>query len=70
MFIFKFNFPEDYPLSPPKIEFYPQQSFCRLHPNYYESGKVCLSVIGTWGNNDWCPTMSILSIINVCSCMR
>jgi ubiquitin-protein ligase len=63
-FMFDLRCPDDYPLTPPQITFYPQQRLCRLHPNYYEIGKVCLSVINTWGQ-DWSPATSILSIINV-----
>ena len=64
-FMFEFNFSEEYPLSPPKITFHPKQSFCRLHPNYYQCGKVCLSIINTWSNNDWTPSTSILCLINI-----
>ena len=66
MFLFIFDFTQDYPMSPPNVTFNPKQSFCRLHPNYYENGKVCLSVLNTWSTPDWCATMSILSLITVC----
>lgn len=64
-FIFEFKFPEDFPLSPPKITFHPQQNGFRLHPNYYQQGKVCLSVINTWGGQDWSPSTSIMSLFHV-----
>lgn len=64
-FLFKLTIPDDFPLSPPKIEFHPQQSVCRLHPNYYEHGKVCLSVINTWSRDDWAPTTSLMAISNI-----
>lgn len=64
-FMFKLTVPSDFPLSPPKVVFHPQQNLVRLHPNYYENGKVCLSTLNTWGNPDWTPSMSILSIIDV-----
>jgi ubiquitin-protein ligase len=64
-FLFEFKIPNDFPLSPPKIIFNPQQNFMRLHPNFYECGKVCLSVINTWGGQDWTPSMSLLSLISV-----
>jgi ubiquitin-protein ligase len=64
-FLFHLLIPDTFPLYPPKISFYPQQNTCRLHPNYYECGKVCLSVIGTWGNDDWSPSNSILSLFNI-----
>lgn len=64
-FLFHLQIPHDFPLSPPEITFYPQQTLARLHPNYYETGKVCLSVINTWGGHDWTPSTSLLSLANV-----
>jgi ubiquitin-protein ligase len=64
-FMFHFTFTIDYPMSPPDIVFYPQQKYCRLHPNYYQTGKVCLSVINTWGANDWSPATSVLNLVNI-----
>lgn len=64
-FLFMLTIPDEFPLSPPKVVFHPQQNLVRLHPNYYENGKVCLSVINSWGAEDWTPSMSLLSIVNV-----
>lgn len=64
-FVFEFTFPEDFPLNPPKIVFHPQHNYFRLHPNYYTNGKVCLSVINTWGGQDWSPATSIMSLFQV-----
>ena len=65
LFLFEFTFPDDYPHIPPQVIFYPKQNYARMHPNFYENGKVCLSVINTWGDEDWTPSMSILSIITI-----
>lgn len=62
-FVFELIFSQDYPLSPPSVTFNPKQRFCRLHPNYYESGKVCLSIINTWAQPDWSPSMSLMSLL-------
>lgn len=62
-FLFEITFPEDYPLSPPKVEFNPKTSSCRFHPNYYTTGKVCLSIVNTWGSNDWSPAMSLMALL-------
>ena len=35
----------------------------RFNPNLYTNGKVCLSVINTWGKNDWTPLQSLSSVI-------
>lgn len=63
-FVFVIKFQPDHPMSPPTITFHPKQNLCRLHPNYYCNGKVCLSVINTWGA-DWTPATSILAILNI-----
>lgn len=62
-FLFEVRFPEDYPLSPPKVEFNPKTSSCRFHPNYYSTGKVCLSIVNTWGKEDWSPAMSLMALL-------
>lgn len=64
-FVFKLSIPDEFPIEPPKIEFYPQQSMCRLHPNYYQNGKICLSVVNSWGEPDWTPSMSLMSLANI-----
>lgn len=64
-FMFAFTFANDFPLTPPSIAFHPQQNYCRLHPNYYTMGKVCLSVINTWSRDDWSPSTSVYNLINI-----
>ena len=48
LFFFDFQFPADYPKVPPLCHYI---SYCsdRLNPNLYEGGKVCVSLLGTWG---------------------
>ena len=65
IFLFEITIPDDFPLSPPGLLFNPKQNKYRLHPNYYEFGKVCLSVVNTWSANDWTPSMSLMSIVNI-----
>jgi ubiquitin-protein ligase len=62
-FLFEMTFPNDYPMYPPKIVFNPKTSSCRFHPNYYTCGKVCLSVVNTWGSQDWSPAMSVMALL-------
>ncbi|KAI3890695.1 hypothetical protein MKX03_023118 [Papaver bracteatum] len=46
LFFFDFQFPTDYPNSPPSVYY---RSFgIRLNPNLYPDGKVCLSLLNTW----------------------
>ena len=63
-FLFEVRLGADYPMGPPLLTFHPQQPHCRLHPNYYENGKVCLSVVNTWGASDWTPALSVLALID------
>jgi len=35
----------------------------RFHPNLYENGKVCLSILGTWSGPGWTKAMSIQTVI-------
>lgn len=68
LFIFNIKFPETYPHSPPKIEFitpkYCPINSMRMHPNLYACGKVCLSLINTWGSNEWSACYSTITIFS------
>lgn len=49
--IFEFHayFPENYPNVPPKVNIETtDMAHVRFNPNLYASGKVCLSLLGTW----------------------
>ena len=46
--IFDVQLPTDYPLSSPKVNFATSDGSTRFHPNLYVTGKVCLSILGTW----------------------
>ena len=62
-YMFTFDFTRDYPTYPPEVTFHNTNivNRGRVHPNCYQSalkGKVCLSLIGTWGKNTWNPNTS------------
>lgn len=66
---FKIKFPNDYPFSPPKVEYISRGSN-RIHPNLYTGyakdnylGKVCLSILGTWSGPSWTTIMDISSVL-------
>jgi len=65
-FIFDIFMDENYPLHPPKITFLNTGSK-RFNPNLYESGKVCLSILGTWHSSQesekWNSTSSLLQVL-------
>ena len=62
-YLFEFNFPPNYPHSPPKVIFCTRDGETRFHPNMYKSGKVCLSVLNTWKGESWTSCQSIKSIL-------
>jgi len=65
----KMEFPQDYPMSPPKLRF--QSEF--WHPNVYPDGRVCISILHPPGedalNPDerpeerWLPTQTVSTIM-------
>lgn len=56
--------PLDYPHHPPKVKFLtPFSPTCRMHPNLYADGKVCLSILGTWSQNEWSPFLTFEKIL-------
>jgi ubiquitin-conjugating enzyme E2 I len=52
------EFPEDFPMSPPKAKFKDKL----FHPNIYPSGAVCLSILNE--EEDWRPSLKINDVSN------
>lgn len=51
-FIFDVYFDENYPNRPPHVNLMTTgNGQVRFGPNLYNTGKVCLSLLGTWGDN-------------------
>ena len=60
-FFFDILLPPDYPANPPKVQFMTTGGGkIRFNPNLYDSGKVCLSLLGTWSGPSWQPGTSTL----------
>lgn len=59
-----FEIPEDYPFSPPKVYFVNYDSV-RIHPNMYEDGKCCSTILNTWPseNERWTSSMGIETVL-------
>lgn len=67
-YLFNFNFPFDYPHSPPTVTFHTNDGCTRFHPNLYKSGKVCLSILNTWDGEPWTGCQTISSVLlTICS---
>ena len=62
-YIFEFNFPTNYPFSPPKVKYLTNDGITRFHPNLYRSGKVCISILNTWRGEQWTSCQTIRSIL-------
>ena len=68
MFKGKIQFPENYPFKPPKVQFVTPI----YHPNIYEDGKVCISILHPPGDDEfgyesaaerWRPVHTVNSIL-------
>ena len=62
-FLFKFNFPEDYPFTPPVVSYLTNDGKTRFHPNLYKNEKVCLSILNTWKGEGWTSCQNIKSVL-------
>jgi ubiquitin-protein ligase len=57
--------PDNYPHSPPDVKFINHDSV-RIHPNMYENGKCCSTILNTWGEDKfekWTSSMGIETIL-------
>lgn len=59
-----FDIPRNYPHSPPIVTFINADNV-RIHPNMYEDGKCCSTILNTWpsDNEKWTSSMGIETII-------
>ena len=62
-YFFEFNFPDNYPYSPPNVRYLTNDGTMRFNPNLYTNGKVCLSILNTWSGESWTSCQSISSIL-------
>jgi ubiquitin-conjugating enzyme E2 Z len=70
-YLFQFDFPYNYPFSPPIVTFCTNDGFTRFNPNLYKNGKVCVSILNTWAGEEWSACQTISSILLVlCSLLN
>lgn len=62
-YFFKFQFPYDYPFSPPTVTYHTNDGNVRFNPNLYINGKVCISILNTWRGEQWSSCQSITTIL-------
>lgn len=70
-FLFKFNFPYNYPHAPPKVTYHTNDGYTRFNPNLYKNGKVCVSLLNTWRGEQWTSCNTIRSVLmTLCSILN
>lgn len=62
-YFFDINYPHDYPQSPPNVILCTLNKKTRFNPNLYTTGKVCLSILGTWAGPGWTPCLSTNEVL-------
>lgn len=62
-YLFKFEFPANYPHAPPVVQFCTGDGVTRFNPNLYRTGKVCLSILNTWKGEPWSGCQTISSVL-------
>lgn len=62
-YFFRFQFPPDYPYSPPSVTYHTNDGHIRFNPNLYTSGKVCISILNTWRGEPWSPCQTISTVL-------
>ena len=68
LFHFDMRFPTDYPNTAPKVLITTTAGgLVRFNPNLYATGKVCLSILGTWraehSGEQWSAVQSVQSVL-------
>ena len=63
IYFFNFDFPSDYPFSPPKLTYLTNNGKTRFNPNLYRNGKVCISILNTWRGEQWTSCQTIRSVL-------
>jgi ubiquitin-conjugating enzyme E2 Z len=62
-FFFSIDLSNRYPINPPNIQIMHYASGTRFHPNLYEEGKICLSILNTWGDHEWSPILTVQKVL-------
>lgn len=62
-YFFEFNYPPDYPHSPPVVKYWTNGNNIRFNPNLYVCGKVCVSLLNTWRGDQWTSCQSISTVL-------
>jgi ubiquitin-protein ligase len=62
-YLFKIDFPSEYPFKPPIVTYKTNNGTTRFNPNFYRNGKVCLSILNTWPGEKWSSCQTLRSVL-------
>ena len=62
-YFFRIKFPSDYPHTPLSATFLTNDGSTRMHPNYYKTGYVCLSILNNWRGEQWTGCLTLKSVL-------
>mmetsp|Transcript_17627 Transcript_17627/g.50173 ORF Transcript_17627/g.50173 Transcript_17627/m.50173 type:complete len:313 (-) Transcript_17627:159-1097(-) len=62
-YFFDIQFPDNYPVQPPHVDFKTGDGRVRFNPNLYVEGKVCLSILGTWSGPSWTSSCTLRTVL-------
>jgi len=63
-FHFYLSFSDNYPFQPPRVKLMTTgNGKVRFNPNFYQNGKVCLSILGTWTGPQWNASQTLTSVL-------
>ena len=72
LYLFDVKLPDRYPSIPPEVYFNTYGAGC-LNPNLYPTGRVCLSLLGTWKGTKpgekWNEESNLLQLVLSIQCM-
>jgi ubiquitin-protein ligase len=60
--LFSVKLPPNYPFASPSVEIQTSDGVTRFHPNLYVTGKVCLSILGTYTGPSWSSVMTLETV--------
>ena len=70
-YFFEFQYPCDYPFSPPIVTYKTNNGLTRFNPNLYKCGKVCVSILNTWSGDKWSSCQTVNSVLlTLCSLLN
>lgn len=62
-YFFRIKFPPDYPHAPLTVTFLTNDGITRMHPNFYKTGYVCLSILNNWKGEQWTGCLTLKSVL-------